>query len=151
MTGKADFSEQEWRLVTEAPPLAGLMVASAQRGGTFREALSLGKAYAEARKQHGSSELLDEIVGSRPKMDHERFHSPDELRAHVLERLREATGLLRTKANAQEVEDYTGFVRSLAERVASAHREGDEDVSEGERGALEAIDAALSDGAPPAA
>ena len=35
MTGKADFSEQEWAQITSAPPLAGLMVASAQRGGTF--------------------------------------------------------------------------------------------------------------------
>jgi hypothetical protein len=127
------------------------MVAAAARGGTFREAMSLGKAYAEARQQHGSSELLDEVVGTRPKVDHERYHSPDELRAHVLEKLREAGGLVRAKADPQEAEDYTGFVHTLAERVASAHREGGEAVSEAERAALEAIDGALRDGSPPAA
>jgi hypothetical protein len=151
VTGKADFSEQEWQLLTEAPPLAGLMVAGAQRGGTFREAMSLGKAYAEARQQHGSSELLDEVVGTRPKVEHERYHSPEELRASVLEKLRAAGGVVRAKASAQEVDDYTGFVHSLAERVANAHREGGEAVSEAEQAALEAIDAALRDGAPPAA
>jgi hypothetical protein len=150
VTGKADFSEQEWKLVTEAPPLAGLMVASAQRGGTFREAMSLGKSYAEARQQHGSSELLDEIVGTRPKVDHERYHSPEELRAHVLERLGEAGAVVRAKASAQEAEDYAGFVHALAERVANAHREGGEAVTEAERAALEAIDAAIGDAAPPA-
>jgi hypothetical protein len=151
VTGKADFSEQEWKLLTEAPPLAGLMVAGAQRGGTFREAMSLGKAYAEARQQHGSSELLDEVVGTRPKLDRERFHSPEDLREHVLERLREAAGLLGARATTEEVADYAGFVHSLAERVASAHREGGEDVSDAERAALEAIDGAFRDGPAPAA
>jgi len=148
MTGKADFSEQEWELVTEAPPLAGLMAASAQRGGTFREALSMGKAYAEARQQHGGSELLDEVVGTRPKVDHTRYHSPEELRQHVLERLGEAGELLRAKATEQEFADYTAFVGSLAERVASAHREGGQDVSDAERAALDAIRAALASPPP---
>ena len=148
MTGKADFSEQEWELVTEAPPLAGLMVASSQRGGTFREAISMGKAYAEARQKHGSSELLDAVVASKPKVDHTRYHSPDELREHVLARLGEARELLSAKATEQELADYSAFVESLAERVASAHREGGQDVSDAERAALEAVKAALA--APPA-
>ena len=149
MTGKADFSEQEWAEITGAPPLAGLMVAAAQRGGTFREALSMGKAYAEAREKHGSSQLLDEVVSTRPKVAHERPHSPEQLREDVLEKLSQAVALLRSKATDQEVEDYTGFVRSLAERVASAHRENGQDVSDAERAALDALDGVL--GAPPPA
>ena len=149
MSGKADFSEQEWALITSAPPLAGLMVAAAQRGGTFREALSMGKAYAEAREKHGSSQLLDEIVSTRPKVEHPHPHSPEELREEVLGKVREAVATVSAKSSAQEVEDYAGFVRSLAERVASAHREGGQDVSDAERAALDALDGAL--GAPPAA
>ena len=106
MTGKADFSEQEWTLVTGAPPLAGLMVAAAQRGGTFKEALAIGKAYAEARQQHGASQLLDELIATRPKVEHEHFHSPEELREHVLGRLGEAIALVHAKATEQEVADY---------------------------------------------
>jgi hypothetical protein len=149
VTGKSDFTEQEWELITEAPPLAGLMVATSQRGGTFREALSMGKAYADARKQHGSSELLDAVVGTRPKVDHERYHSPEELRGHVLGRLGEAGELLRAKGTEQEATDYTAFVASLAERVAGAHREGGEAISDAEQAALEAIKGALA--SPPAA
>jgi len=148
VTGKADYSEQEWALITGVPPLAGLMVAAAQRGGTFREALSMGKAYAEARQQHGSSQLLDELVATRPKVEHEHPHSPEELRETVLGKVREALALLQAKATEQEVADYAGFVRTLAERVASAHREGGQDVSEAERAALDALDGALA--APPA-
>jgi tRNA(Arg) A34 adenosine deaminase TadA len=43
------------------------MVIMAQRGGTFRETISIGKAYAEARERHGESELLDEIVAAKPE------------------------------------------------------------------------------------
>src|SRR6266487_3948566 len=69
MTGKADFAEDEWRIVLEGPPSAGMIVATAQRGGTFRETLAIAKAYVEARKHHGESELLDEIVSAKPEID----------------------------------------------------------------------------------
>lgn len=144
MTTKADFSEDEWKLIAEGPPLAGLMVSAAQRGGTFREALSMGKSYAEARKQHGSSELLDELISTRPKVEHPHVHSPEELNEHVLQRLSEASTALRSKATEQEISDYNGFVSSLAEHVASSHSESGQDISDAERAAITAIDGALA-------
>ena len=72
MTGKADFTEEEWKLVLEAPPSAGLIVIASDRGGSVRESFSMAKAYTEARKEHGESELLDEIVTAKPEMDHNR-------------------------------------------------------------------------------
>lgn len=70
MTTKADFTPQEWELVLEGPMSAGMIVITAQRGGILRETVSMAKAYAEARQQHGQSELLDEIVAVKPKLDH---------------------------------------------------------------------------------
>jgi hypothetical protein len=130
-------------LITEAPTGAGLIVASASRGGTFRESFSLAKAYTEAREQHGESELLDELVSSRPKVDHTRAHSLEELQTHHLGQLREALTALEAKATPEEVEAYRRFVRGLAERVAEAHKEGGEPVSDAERSALDQIGAAL--------
>jgi hypothetical protein len=49
-----------------------MIVVTAQRGGTFRETLSIAKAYVEARQQHGESELLDALVFPRPGLDHTR-------------------------------------------------------------------------------
>ena len=143
MTGKADFTQEEWELVLEGPPSAGMIVVTAQRGGTFRESIAMGKAYVEARRQHGESELLDEIVAARPERDHTRYHSVEELKQHGLQHLRDAAELLERKATPEEVEDYRRFVLTLADRVANAHREGGEMVSDAERAAIEEISASL--------
>jgi hypothetical protein len=147
MTGKADFTPEEWELVLEAPPSAGLVVLTAQRGGTIRESYAIAKAYVEARKQHGESQLLDEIVSAKPDIDRTRYHSVDELKEHALGHLRDAVALLERKATPEEVEDYRRFVVTLAEKVANAHREGGQGVSEAERAAIGEISAAL--GSPP--
>jgi hypothetical protein len=143
MTGSADFSAEEWDVVREGPTSAGMIVSTAQRGGTFREVFAMAKAYAEARKEHGDSALLDELVASKPEMDHTKSHSPEELKQHGLQRIREAIALLEQKATAQEIGDYRLFVISLANRVAGAKKEGDEAISEAESAAIAEITQAL--------
>ena len=144
MTGKAAFSEQEWKTILEGPPSAGMILVTAGRGGTIRETLAIGKAYAEARKQHGSSELLDEIIAAKPEIDHTRYHSFEELKEHGLQHLRDAVAVLDAKATPDEVEDYRGFVVALAERVAHAHREDGVEVSPPEQAAIDEISASLA-------
>ena len=144
MTGKADFTEQEWELLREAPPTAGLMVITADKGGTMRETFALAKAYTEARQQHGASQLLDELIAAKPGRDHTRHRSYDELREHGLGRLRDAVALLRGKATADEVDDYRAFVVSLTERVARQHAENGADISDRERAVMEEISAAMA-------
>jgi hypothetical protein len=145
MTTKADFTPQEWDLILEGPPSAGMIVITAQRGGTVRETFSIGKSYAEARAQHGQSELLDEIVAAKPEIDHTRYHSPEELKAHGLEHLRDAVALLEAKAQPQELDGYRRFVLNLAQRAAAAHRErgGGDSVSDAEHGAITEIAQAM--------
>ncbi|HEX4189205.1 MAG TPA: hypothetical protein VHY83_15030 [Solirubrobacteraceae bacterium] len=143
MTTKADFTSEEWDLVREGPPSAGMIVITAQRGGSIRETFSMGKAYAEARQRHGQSELLDELVSARPEVDHTRYGSPDEFRQHALQHVRDAVALLEGKAEPQELADYRGFVVSLAERVARAHSEGEDPVSDAEQQAIDDIRGAL--------
>jgi hypothetical protein len=143
MTSKADFADEEWKLILEAPPSAGLIVVTAQRGGMLRETMAIGKAYVEARKEHGASQLLDEIAAAKPERDHTRFHSAEELKEAGLQHLRDAVALLEKKATAEEVEDYRKFVLSLAAKVANAHREGAQTVSDAERAAIEEIRGSL--------
>jgi len=146
MTTKADFTAEEWDLVLEAPPSAGIIVVTAQRGGTLRESLAMAKAYGEARRMHGESELLDEIVAAKPERDHSRYHSVDELKQHGLQHLRDAISLLERKASPQEVEDYRRFVITLATKVAQAHREHGQDVGAAEQAALDDIATSLGGG-----
>jgi hypothetical protein len=143
MTTKTDFSPEEWNSILEGPPGAGMMVVMASRGGMFRETLAMAKAYAEARSVHGESQLLDEIVATKPKADHTRYHSPDELRDNVLRHLRTAVALLETKATAEEVDGYRRFVLAVADKVANAHREHGRNVSPEEAVAIDLIATAL--------
>jgi hypothetical protein len=146
MTTKADFSPEEWKLVLEGPPTAGMIVITAAHGGTFRETFAMSKAYAEAHSEHGDSELLDEIVAAKPQVDHTRYHSPEELRENGLGHLRDAMALLEGKATTQERDDYRRFVLTVADKVATAHKEGGQSVSPAEADAIQQITAAL--GAP---
>ena len=143
MTSKGAFSPEEWKLVLEGPPSAGLIVVTAARGGSIRETIAMSKAYAEARSQHGESELLDEIVAAKPQADHTRYHSPAELKENGLKHLRDAVALLQGKATTGEVDDYRQFVLTLANKVAAAHKEDGQSVSPAEAEAVQDITTAL--------
>jgi hypothetical protein len=139
VTGKADLTPEEWDTVAHGPTTAGLIVVTAQRGGTFREMFAITKLYAEVKRQPGSSELVDEIVAARPALDHTRYRSPDELREGGLRHLADAIDILERRASADDLEAYRSFVLELAERVANAHREGGVAVSDAEQQAIDAV------------
>ena len=127
----------------EAPPSAGLIVLSAQKGGTFRETIAMAKAYTEARQEHGESELLDEITAAKPERDHTHYRSPAELKEGSLQNVRDAVALVETKATPDEVGDYRRFILTLADKVANAHREHGQSVSDAEQQAIAEITTAL--------
>jgi hypothetical protein len=138
MTGSADFSTEEWDAVLEGPTSAGMIVTTAERGGTFREAFAMAKAFAEARKEHGDSELLDEIVSNKPEVDRTKARTPEELKMNGLRRIREAVALVEQKATPEELADYRRFVLTVSNRVAGAKEEsGDKPVSEAEAAEIE--------------
>jgi hypothetical protein len=143
MTTKAAFSPEEWKVILEGPPTAGMIVVTAAHGGTFRETIAMAKAYTEARDEHGESELLDEIVATKPEVDHTRYHSAEELREQGLGHLRDAVALLTSKATTEELDEYRRFVLTLAGKVAAAHREHGQAVSPAEAEAIQQITQAL--------
>jgi hypothetical protein len=144
MTSKSDFTTEEWQLVLEAPPSAGMIVVTAQRGGSFRETIAMAKAYAEARQQHGKSELLDDIVAAKPERDHAHYHSFEEMKQHGLQHIRDSVALLQGKATPDEVDEYRRFIVTLSQRVAAAHREHGQEISESEQAAITDITEALN-------
>jgi len=124
MTRKADFNAEEWARLVEAPLLAGMRVVTASRGGKIRETVAMAKTYAKAREGQGESELLDDLVASPPAIDPARPLEGGDVAAASAERLREAVGLLESKASPEEVEAYKRFVVAVAEAAAKAHKEG---------------------------
>lgn len=156
MTRKADFNAEEWSTVVDAPLYAGMRVISADRGGTLRESLAMGRVYQEARQHHGDSELLDEIVRSPPAIDPDRVREAGANIGDVMsQQVRDAIGILEAKSTPAEVDAYKRFVMTVAQAVASAHKEGGflgighKEISDAENHALDEISTAL--GAPPAA
>jgi len=124
MTAKADFNAEEWSQVAEAPPIAGLIVITAQRGGTIRETMQMAKYWTAEREQHGDNELLDALLASRPEVNPKQFENAEALRSGGLEKLRAAVALLESKATPEEVEGYKRFTIGLAQRVAEADKSG---------------------------
>ena len=123
MTTKAEFNAEEWDTITEGPAIAGLIVASASRGGTIRETLAMGKTYAEARREQ-SGDLVGEIVSTAPHLDAGEFSSKEDLRTRGLGKLSQAVGLVRDRATADELADYREFVLAVAQRAAEADKSG---------------------------
>jgi hypothetical protein len=146
MTTKSEFNAEEWERVARAPALAGVMVALADRGGTFRESLALGKAYAAAKRDGSGSELLQELVASPPSLDRESAGQPDQ----IPEQIREAVRTVEEKATPEEAEEYRQFILRLADVVAHAHKEGGvlgiggKEVSPEEQAALDRLSSTLS-------
>jgi hypothetical protein len=156
MTRRADFNAEEWTTVVDGPIYAALRVIAASHGGRLRESLALSRTYQDARAHHGESEFLDELVKSPPQIN------PDELRhaqsniGEVADRqLGEATAIVGAKATPAETDSYKKFVMTVAQAVASAHKEGGflgiggKQVTDAENQALDEISSAL--GPPPAA
>jgi hypothetical protein len=154
MTRKADFNAEEWSTVVDGPLYAGMRLISADRGGTLRESLAMGRVYQEARAHHGESELLDELVKSPPSIDPDRAREAGRNIAVVTsEQLREAIRILEANSTRSEVDAYKRFVMRVAQAVASAHKTGGflgvggKPISDAENQALDEVSSAL--GPPP--
>jgi hypothetical protein len=124
MTAKADFNADEWASLVEGPLFGALKVVAAERGGTIRESLAIGRAYAEARRHHGESALLDAIVASPPAIDPQQIQAAGDLKSHASSRLREAVAVADSKATAEEAQAYKRFILTVAGAAANANREG---------------------------
>ncbi len=151
MTTKAEFNAEEWEMISAAPAIAGLIVASAQRGGTLRESVAMAKTYAAARQEHTSGDLVGEIVATAPHFDHKEFSSKEDLRTRGLGKISEAVGLVRDEATLDELVDYREFVLNVANHAAEADKSGGflgiggERVTGQEEAALAEITTALGD------
>jgi hypothetical protein len=156
MTTRSDFNAEEWATVVEGPIYAALLVIAASHGGRLRESLALARAYQDARSHHGESELLDELGKSPPSIDADELrHAQSNIAEVATQQLRDATRIVGAKATPAETDSYKTFVMTVAQAVASAHKEGGflgiggKQITDAENQALDEISSAL--GPPPAA
>lgn len=162
MATKADFAPDQWRRLTEAPLLAGFAVsASAPSGllGTLLESMASADALAAARAD-GANELVGDVVDdlltpegrTAARVGVQRLiEGADlpEIRERALSQLRETARILDAVA-PQDAGSFKKWLTQIAACVAGAAAEGGflgvggEQISDAERSALAAIDAALT-------
>jgi hypothetical protein len=148
MTTKAEFNAEEWEQIAQAPALGALSVILADRGGAIRESFALAKAYAEARRG-SSSELIEQLVASPPRLDPTSMGPPDQVRDQLPQRVSDAVRVVQERATPEEAEQYRDFIMRVADVVAHAHKEGGvlgiggKEVSSEEQAALDQLAATV--------
>jgi hypothetical protein len=161
MATKADFTEQEWESLRNAPHLVALSVATAGSSGpigTLKEAFAPAGAIIAAAK--GNNQLLKSICDTAElKAAQQSIRSSikitdaktlrDDLQNLAAEKAREATAVLRQKGSPGDLDAFRSLLVDIADRTAKAAKEGSflgfggERVSEGERKVISQISEAL--------
>jgi hypothetical protein len=162
MSTKADYSSEEWQLLLDVPPAVGTAVMYAGRSGmgSVKEAMAMASGILGARNGYEGNELIESLVNARLKDGEKstietlsspyRGLSPENILEDAVDKCRSVASLLKSKATEEEVKGYVDWSISLAEKVASAAKEGGflgiggERVSEEERRAIHAVRDALS-------
>jgi hypothetical protein len=134
MTGRADFSDEEWERLGRAPLLAGLAITLADPGGPF-EALKESRAVLtmllETAQEGGYGDFVQSIARDVAAKAQRRENplagfTPDRNKAldAILAELRSVYALLVDRATEDEVDDYREWMRIASQRAALAAKEG---------------------------
>ena len=161
MTTKADFTEDEWARLGRAPLVAGMAITFADPGGpieAIKESSAAIKTVLEAAESGDHGEFVhalaadvaeqarqhqNPMAGFKPKGAQTREQIVDELRA--------VNALLTEKTTPDEAAQVREWLKSAAQRAASAAKEGGflgfhaQRVSEGEQHMLDTLGEVLAD------
>lgn len=163
MAGRTNFSDEEWNLIRVAPVLVASGVSISDPSGligSLKEAYYGMTSMMETYKQSPQLELISALLADKnmPSMpdrgamlgEGTKEQQFENLKAAVLEKVREALALLGTKASPEEVAAYKKMIAIVAEETAKASKEGGflgfggERVSAGEQAFLDQVKAVLA-------
>jgi len=160
MTGKADFTEDEWTRVKRAPFVAGMAISLADPGGPIevvKETAATVKTVRDAAESGGRGELIDAIAqevvaDTRRRTNPLHDFKPKGALAgqEILEELAGVNRIVSAKATPEEADAFRDWLRTAAQDAANAAKEGGflgfhaERVSEGEQRMLDKLGEVLS-------
>lgn len=154
MTTKADFTTDEWNQLLQAPVAAGfsVMLADPDFTGILRELKALSRAFGRLDVPPEAEELVGSLVADLRAMSERKEHlpgsedfirgRPEDIRARILDNLRDIGPLLAARAKPAEAAGFRRWLLGIGLAVAEASREGGffgiggARVSEKERSAL---------------
>ena len=159
MTGKAEFTDEEWTRLKRGPFVAGMAISLSDPGGPIelaKETAGTVKAIAAAAEQKDRGELVTglatEIAGERknPLSD----FKPKGVTAgkEILDEIAAVNAIVTEKASEADAVAFRAWLNDAAQEAANAAKEGGffgfhaTRVSEGEQRMLDSLREAL---APP--
>ena len=155
MSGKADFSVDEWDLLRSSPLMASMLVVAASPSGPVglvQESSATARTILQsvATAQTSLLKALSEDVTQTmaiPKPP--PGATPGQVQEAAAEILRRTSALLTTKATPEETAEIKGWLAKVAQATAEAAKEGGflgfggTSVSDQEKAALSMLNTAL--------
>ncbi len=133
MTTKADFTDEEWTSLLQAPTAAGMYIMMADPNfviGSMKEALAVSAGIISREKEH-NSELLtslladfkdkDMVKQARLKFEKKDLEAMQQTAYTVLEKV---VRLLAEKATPEEADEIKNWLYELGVKTAEAAKEG---------------------------
>jgi hypothetical protein len=155
MTGKADFTEEEWARLKRGPFVAGMAISLADPGGPIelvKETAATLKTVRAAAEPGGQGDLVDavakEVVAETAQRQNplQDFKPRGALAAQeILDELTTVNRIVSEKATQEEADAYRAWLNAAAHEAADAAKEGGflgfraERVSEGEQRMLDRL------------
>ena len=157
MTGKADYTDEEWNRLRRAPLVAGLAISLADPGGPIElshETIASLKAASTppSREQlliEGSQDLMSMVNQKQNPLAGFKPDSSALAGKMVLDELAAVDDILRAKATPEEADAFRRWLLDVAQAAADAAKEGGfmgfgaVRVSEGEQKMLEQLRSTL--------
>jgi hypothetical protein len=134
MATKADFTEEEWTRLGRAPVVAGMAISLADPGGpieTIKESSAALRTVLEAAQSGAYGEFVqaaarDFADKAKQRQNPMAGFKPKGAAAgeEVLAELRAVNALLVEKTTSEEREHFREWLRTAAQRAATAAKEG---------------------------
>ena len=157
MTGKADYTDEEWNRLRRAPFVAGMAISLADPGGPIELSHETIATLKEASTPPSREQLLLEVSQDIMSMVNQKqnplagFKPESSALAGtwVVDELSAVNDILRAKATPEEAEAFRRWLLEVAQGAADAAKEGGfmgfgaVRVSEGEQEMLEKLRSTL--------
>lgn len=152
MTGKADYTPEEWAALRRSPFVAALAVSFADPGGPIELTKETMAAQRDVASPPGDHELLIAVSQDALADPKQIRHLKDDLglkgataRDQIADELARVNGILSAKATPEEAAAFREWLMQTARDAAEAAKEGGflgigaVRVSEGEKAMLEKL------------
>jgi hypothetical protein len=137
MTTRADYTDDEWRLISEVPFMAGMAVMMAGKSGPIQlaqEMVAMSKFIAQTAEQGSPVEIVKLLVEDLKPKEQETVttrqttqinaKTPEETRRIALDQVRQGIAALSARAPSEELSGYQNWIMGIAQKVAEAGKEG---------------------------